>query len=1067
MKLRHEAFIKAQNGLKASRVRFSGLCDISPVGYLEMNGAGVIEEINPSGAKLLGFSRRQLSKHPFTVFIAPEDRKKFADYLRHARRNNKHGNVELGLARLAKNRRIFVELITIPAGPQKSPDNFRYALLDVTARRQVEIALRESEAKFRTLASHAPVGIFLCDQNGKNTFVNECWCSMTGFSAGEACGEGWLFAVHPEDRDRIADLWHQAIEKGIPSNDEFRLIRRDGKTVWVQGSIAQIKDAHGKFAGYIGTIADITKRKNAEHVVMESEKRYRNLIRSLPAAVYTTDAEGKLILFNDTAVELWGRRPEAGKDMWCGSYKIFNPDGTPCPPDDCPMAVTLKTGEPVRNQEIIIERPDGTRRHVLPFPEAISDPSGNIIGAVNMLVDITDRKRAESAAQHLAAIVESSDDAIVGKDLNATIKSWNAGAERVFGYKPEEIIGKSILTIIPPERQVEEAEILSRIHRGQAVKHFETVRVRKDGSKIDVSLTISPVKNAEGKIIGASKIARDITDRKRADQQQQAIYNLVASVNRAAELSEIYELALEAIIRCQNTDRASILLFDADNVMRFKAWRGLSPEYRMAVEGHSPWKHNELSPEPIFIHDIATAKLEKELRGTIEGEKIRALAFIPISYEKHLLGKFMVYYRQPHQFTAEEIRPAETIASQIAFAIERKRVETELKRAMDEAERASRAKDEFLATLSHELRTPLNPVLLLASDAAANRELPPRARTDFDTIRKNIELEARLIDDLLDLTRLSRGKIKLERTVIDVHATLQNAIATVRGEMEQKQIALEVNLKAGRTAVLADDTRLQQIFWNILKNAVKFTNSGGKISVQTETLGDSLFVAKISDTGIGIDPAETEHIFDAFAQGAHSGFGGLGLGLAISRKLIEQHEGKIHGSSEGKGRGATFAIELPLAKFARVRPEDSAPMPGGTTASTEKKSSHHIRILLVEDHEPTRTALTHLLARRNHKVTAASSAAEARQVVESGEKQFDLVISDIGLPDGSGYDLMAELRQHRGLTGIALTGYGMEQDVTRSLESGFVEHLTKPVRMENLDNALGKVLKRPKTQSAI
>jgi CheY-like chemotaxis protein len=255
---------------------------------------------------------------------------------------------------------------------------------------------------------------------------------------------------------------------------------------------------------------------------------------------------------------------------------------------------------------------------------------------------------------------------------------------------------------------------------------------------------------------------------------------------------------------------------------------------------------------------------------------------------------------------------------------------------------------------------------------------------------------------------------------------------------------------------------LQQVFWNVLKNAVKFTPQGGKISVETHTPGDSTLCVKISDTGIGLNPEEIDHIFDAFSQGVHSGFGGLGLGLAISRKLIEQHGGSIRAISDGKEKGATFFIELtlvqrPKAEAARTdvhAPKAFQPVPG-------KKPAHRVHILLVEDHEPTRAALTHLLARRNHKVTSAASLNEARSCVEKDKKNFDLVISDIGLPDGSGYDLMSELRENCGLKGIALTGYGMEQDVNRSLDAGFVAHLTKPVRMESLDSALGTALNQP------
>lgn len=822
---------------------------------------------------------------------------------------------------------------------------------------------------------------------------------------------------------------------------------------------------------------EVSQRKRAEDALREvnnelenrvrertaelafSEERYRQVVRNLPLAVYTTDHEGRITLYNEPAVELWGRRPEIGKDYWCGSFRIFRPDGSEVPADECPMALTLKTGESVRGQEIVIERPDGSRRNILPYPTPIRDSSGTITGAVNLLLDVTERNLAQLVTQRLAAIVESSDDAIIGKDTNGIINSWNQGAERIFKYKSGEVIGKPILVLIPKERHPEEIDLLSRIRRGEQVKHFETVRKRKDGSLIDVSLTISPIKDSSGAVIGASKIARDITERKRNERQQHTLFELVAAINAGPSMNEICQTALDAIIQCQSADRAAVLLTDCNGVMRFKAWRGLSQEYRRAVEGHSPWKKAE-PPETILVPDVAAAAFGEELMKPIEKEGIRSLAFIPVVYEKRLLGKFMVYFNEPHAFAHDELRPAQTIASQIALAIERENVSQQLKRANDDLVAASRAKDDFLATLSHELRTPLNPVLLLASDAVNNRDLPPRVRADFNTIRKNVEMEARLIDDLLDLTRIERGKIILDKHFINLRAILQDAISQVREEINQKRIFLDLKLKAAHHTVFADAVRLQQIFWNLLKNAVKFTPDGGQITVETESEKNRLRV-KIADTGIGMTTDELAGIFRAFSQGDHAvqnghRFGGLGLGLSISQKLTEFHQGKIVATSAGRDKGATFVVELPLADTLEAG-RDSGPSRQASDVPPAPPV-RSIRILLVEDHEPTRTTLAALLVRRRYEVVAAATASEARAF--SGTRDFDLLITDIGLPDGNGYDLMNELKKNKRLRGIALTGYGMEHDVARSENAGFDAHLTKPVRIQSLEAALDATARR-------
>jgi signal transduction histidine kinase len=370
-----------------------------------------------------------------------------------------------------------------------------------------------------------------------------------------------------------------------------------------------------------------------------------------------------------------------------------------------------------------------------------------------------------------------------------------------------------------------------------------------------------------------------------------------------------------------------------------------------------------------------------------------------------------------------------------------------------QAQAASRAKDDFLAALSHELRTPLNPVLLLASEAAANPKLSTEVRENFDAIVRNITLEARLIDDLLDLTRITRNKLSLEKEPADVHTILQNAIEIVRADFEAKKISFSFDLQAENSMVLGDPVRLQQIFWNVLKNAVKFTMDNGKTSVVTRNQNKNLQVT-ITDTGIGLTERELTRVFDAFIQGEHAEqggshrFGGLGLGLAISQKLAELHSGVIRAFSSGRNHGATFTMEFPLltAKEKEISKSISV---------SEKLSTPVLpgnRILLVEDHDPTRLALSQLLARRHYEVITAASVSQAREL--AAKNKFDLLISDIGLPDGNGYTLMTEFRELYQLKGIALTGYGMENDIANSRAAGFSAHLTKPVHVQALENAL-------------
>ncbi|MHA3772124.1 ATP-binding protein [Verrucomicrobiota bacterium sgz303538] len=379
----------------------------------------------------------------------------------------------------------------------------------------------------------------------------------------------------------------------------------------------------------------------------------------------------------------------------------------------------------------------------------------------------------------------------------------------------------------------------------------------------------------------------------------------------------------------------------------------------------------------------------------------------------------------------------------------------QLQVAKETAEAANRAKDEFLAALSHELRTPLSPVLMLAGEMEQCPDVPADLREGFALIRHNVELEARLIDDLLDITRITRGKFHLENEVCDLHRVLEKAVETIRPSIEARGLALHIELAAPEHQVMGDSVRLQQVFWNLLKNAAKFTPSGGRILIRSWNPDEQTICLSFTDTGMGISPENLERIFMAFEQVKHPGshrLGGLGLGLSISRRLMEAHGGRIWAESAGSNQGTTFHVQLPLLSdtsakrmAAEAPPAAAAPAP-----------SVPLRILLVEDHEATRVILERLLKRRSHEVFPARDIATARQL--AAENDFDLVISDIGLPDGTGYDLMSELRgKYPTLLGIALSGFGMEQDVQRSRAAGFFAHLTKPIDMKVLDRTIGSM----------
>jgi PAS domain S-box-containing protein len=499
------------------------------------------------------------------------------------------------------------------------------------------------------------------------------------------------------------------------------------------------------------------------------------------------------------------------------------------------------------------------------------------------------------------------------------------------------------------------------------------------------------------------------------------------------------------------TDHAPVLLIQCDREHRLKfANRTFAERFGFEAGQLIGMNFSDV------MGAAAYAAFQHHFDATLEGRRVE---FETEVTQAGLGARWLHVIQEPERTPGGDVVGLVAVISDIT---ERKLVEREILLARDKAVAASRAKDDFLARLSHELRTPLNPVLLLASDAAQDTKLPEHVRAEFEMIAQSVTLEARLIDDLLDLSRIAHGKLVLELRPFDVHALLLEALSMMNLEAAQKHLAVSLELKADRHSVMCDDVRLKQVFWNLLKNSVKFTPEGGRITVETSRDPESEnIVIRITDSGIGMSPEEIGRIFEAFSQGDHSAagspqqFGGLGLGLAISRMLVEEHLGFISASSPGRNLGATFTIELPLcqagepeeSRVASTHPYEKAPPTPDARVAGRKP-----RVLIVEDHKPTSSALTHLLTRRQYAVVSASSIAEARAAAE--RETFDILISDIGLPDGSGYDLMNELRGQSGLVGIALTGYGMDEDVNRSQSAGFAAHLTKPVSMQGLDQAL-------------
>jgi signal transduction histidine kinase len=404
------------------------------------------------------------------------------------------------------------------------------------------------------------------------------------------------------------------------------------------------------------------------------------------------------------------------------------------------------------------------------------------------------------------------------------------------------------------------------------------------------------------------------------------------------------------------------------------------------------------------------------------------------------------------------LRSQDEIAERMLAEAALRHANEQLRNATREAEQANQAKDDFLATLSHELRTPLTPVLIAAAILREDKRLSADVREQLGMIERNVTLEARLIDDLLDLTKISHGKLHLRPESCEAHSLIDLAIEIVSDEARGKKIAVERIFTATHTGLMADPARFQQVIWNLLRNAVRFTPSGGKISIRTSDQGSPhtgpCLRIEVTDTGIGIAPVSLEKIFQPFDQGCLASdhrFGGVGLGLAIARAVVLLHGGRIHATSPRENQGSTFIVELPGALESHAGIIDTA-LPFFSSSAPSHENLHPLRLLVVEDHAATLKALFQLLHRDGHHVIAVASVTEA--LAAAAANAFDLVISDLGLPDGTGLELMEKLRATYGLRGIALSGYGMGDDLKRSHAAGFAAHLIKPVAIADLRRAL-------------
>ena len=761
--------------------------------------------------------------------------------------------------------------------------------------------------------------------------------------------------------------------------------------------------------------AILLARQRAERELAAERERLRITLASIGDAVISTDAEGRVTYLNGVAEALtgWTQAEAAGQPL-PDVFRIVNEQTRQ--PAENPALKALREGVVVglANHTVLIAR-DGTEWPIDDSAAPMRDESGAPVGVVLVFRDVTERRRAEEAQVRLAAIVESSQDAIISKTLDSVIRTWNAGAERIFGYRAEEAVGRPITLLIPPERLNEEQEILARLSRGERIEHYETVRMAKDGRRLNISLTVSPLHDAEGHVIGASKIARDVTGRKQAEE--------------ALQTSELRfrTLTAHAPVGIFQTDREGNCLFVNE------CWcdmAGLSPEEARG-QGWTRALHPD-DRERVFHEWYAAAEMGQpfasEYRFRTPGGKVTWI-----------------------QGRAVALRGE---AGQVSGYIGTLTDITERREAVEALREADRRKDEFLALLAHELRNPLAPLrngLQVMRLAPGDTNVIARTR---DMMDRQLSHMVRLIDDLLDVSRISQNKMELRRSRVLLADVVSSAVETARPALEAAGHKLTVSLPPEPVHLDADVTRLAQVFGNLLNNSAKYTERGGHIWLTATREGDQISVA-VRDTGIGIPPSALPKIFDMFSQVDRSierSTGGLGIGLALVKGLVEMHGGTVGAASPGQGQGSTFTVRLPVLK------DQEESLPGTLAEGLPDSAGSKRRILVVDDNQDSAASMAMMLQLLGDEVRTAHDGIEAVELAEQFRPQ--VVLMDIGMPRLNGYEATRRIREQpwgRDMAVIALTGWGQEVDRAKSKEAGCDGHLVKPVNLPDLEKLLGEL----------
>jgi PAS domain S-box-containing protein len=1000
-------------------------------------------------------------------------------------------------------------------------------------RKQAEEEVRRSEEWFSTTLGSIGDAVIATDAEGRVVFLNHVAQSLTGWGQ-EAKGRALkdVFNILNEET-------HQAVESPVDKVLRLKsviglanhtiLIAKDGREVPIDDSGAPIRDSRGEIIGVVLVFRDISQRKHEEQIQDKRTRQTSLRAEVIAALAESGDLERMLQGCCEAMVKHLGaafariwtlNREENVLELRASAGIYTHKDG----PHSRVSVGQLKIGliaqerrphltNDVLNDPRVSDKDWARQEGMIAFagyPLIVEDRlvgvmamfsretlSEDILDALASVADTVaqgiERKRAEEAfrgsEERFRLLVEGVRDyAIFMLDPKGNVVSWNPGAERVLGYKAEEVIGRHFsLFFIPEERALGKAEEEMSKAATEGRAEDERWHLRKDGTTLWSMGVTTSLRDEQGNLRGFAKIMRDATERKLVEEERVRVLALEKRARTEsetaerrsaflAEASEVlsssldYQTTLASLARLAVPyladwcavdiveDDGSIKQLGVAHVDPTKVEMAKELSRRYPPDPNSPrgvpqvlrTGHSEMATEIPDSLLVEAARDSEHLRIARE-LGLKSYMVVPLIARGRTLGTItFITAESGYGYGEADLEFAEELARRAALAVDNARL-------YKEAQEANRIKDEFLATVSHELRTPLTAILGWARMLRADKLDEHNSTRALETIERNAKLQAQLIDDLLDVSRIITGKLRIDVKMVELFPIIDAAVNSIRPAAEAKNIRLQMVLDPGANLILGDQNRLQQIIWNLLSNAIKFTPDGGRIQVQLERTNSYIEVS-VTDTGKGIKPEFLPYVFDRFRQADSTSTraqGGLGLGLAIVRHLVELHGGTVHADSPGEGKGATFTIRLPLPVEQREEPREPGRRPQSMSRTQQEwqMKLDGLRVLVVDDEPDTREMLKAMLEQCDANVQAAGSAAEALQIMEWW--QPDVLVSDISMPEEDGCELIRKVRAlepDRGgkVPAVALTAYARNEDRARVLSAGFQIHVPKPVEPAEL-----------------